>query len=93
MVLYAIISQDEWLISLDHHLEDYVLKSTQPGGFIKYIDTPEKREIRRISRLIITASNNINKSDKSLYLHFKNSIQKGQVFSYKPDRPMDWNLI
>ena len=57
------------------------------------VDYPEKREIRRISRLIVTALNNIKTKDKNLYLHLNNSIKKGQVFAYKPDRLMDWNLI
>lgn len=74
-------------------LEEFYMKGTRPGGYAKNVDNPEKREIRRITRLIVTALNRIKNSDENLYLHLKNSIQKGKVFSYKPDRLMDWILI
>lgn len=84
--------EEEVMQKLDQ-INEIVLKATRPGGFVKTVDNPEKREIRRISRLIVTALNNIKTKDKNLYLHLNNSIKKGQVFAYKPDRLMDWTLI
>ncbi len=74
-------------------LEKYVLQNTQPGGYAKNVDNPEKREIRRVSKVIVTALNNIKNKDEKLYIHLDNSIQKGQIFYYKPDRSLDWTLI
>jgi hypothetical protein len=73
-------------------LDDYVKKATGLGGRSRRWNGPHETTRKAVSNAIRASLKNIEKAHPPLGAHLSVAIHTGRICSYRPDRPLVWDL-